>query len=311
MIPRLALVGLCLGPPVPVLAADGLTMPDGARQLAERVSALDSYDLPVGGFSGGAIPIRRFEGRVDRQTWRIDGGSKTTLQVLSPLRDQIVADGYDLLFQCEDRVCGGFDFRFGTEVVPAPDMHVDIRNYRFVSAMRGPDEALSLLVSRSRNGAYVQIIRVSPPVEDAETVAVPTAEDSGRDGPADLPDLAAELVAEGHVVLSDLDFSTGETVLGAGPFASVEQLAAYLRDTPDQRIALVGHTDSTGSLDANVLLSKRRAEAVKDRLVSGYGLAEGRIDAEGMGYLAPVASNLTEQGRTANRRVEAILLSTR
>lgn len=308
MIPRLVLVGLFLGLPVPVLA-DSLIMPDGARQLAERVSPLDSYELPVGGFSGGEIPIRRFEGRVERQTWRIDGGSKTTLQILSPLRDQIVADGYELLFQCEDRVCGGFDFRFGTEVVPAPDMHVDIRNYRFVSATRGPDDALSLLVSRSRNDAYVQIIRVSPPSEVPVPTAVPYAGEAGHGDGADLSELAAALVAQGHVVLSDLDFSTGETVLGAGPFSSLEHLAEYLRDTPDQRIALVGHTDSTGALDANVSLSKQRAEAVKDRLVSSYGLAAGRIDAEGMGYLAPVASNLTEEGRTANRRVEAILLS--
>ena len=48
---------------------------------------------------------------------------------------------------------------------------------------------------------------------------------------------------------------------------------------------------------------------MRARLISEYGIDPARIEAEGMGYLAPVASNLTEAGRQANRRVEAILLS--
>jgi OOP family OmpA-OmpF porin len=74
------------------------------------------------------------------------------------------------------------------------------------------------------------------------------------------------------------------------------------------RVALVGHTDATGSLDANIALSRKRAASVKDRLVRAYGIAVSRLDAEGMGYLAPIASNLTQAGRDANRRVEAVLL---
>ncbi len=61
-------------------------------------------------------------------------------------------------------------------------------------------------------------------------------------------------------------------------------------------------------LDANIALSKRRAGTVRDRLVNEYGVPPGRVAAEGMGYLAPVASNLTPEGRERNRRVEALLL---
>jgi OOP family OmpA-OmpF porin len=287
---------------------DELVLPGGARQLSDRDSKLDSYELPIGAFSQGAIPTRRFEGRIERQTWRIDSGASTTLQVLAPLREQALADGYEMAFQCQDRDCGGFDFRFGIEVVSAPDMHVDIRNYRFFAATRGDSDALTLLVSRSRNGIYLQIVRVAPPDQAALNVER-QPDDPQRGMIGDLSELAERLVAQGHVILSDLDFSTGETTLGPGPFSSLEQLAQYLRSTPDQRIALVGHTDSVGTLESNVSLSRARAQSVMDRLVSGYGLEASRIEAEGMGYLAPVASNLTEQGRTTNRRVEAILLS--
>ncbi|MDU9003070.1 OmpA family protein [Sedimentitalea todarodis] len=277
-----------------------------ARQLSERVSPLDSYELPTGIFADGTIPVRRFEGRVERKTFRINGASATTLQLLTPLREQLESMGYDLIYQCEDRTCGGFDFRFGTEVVPAPDMHVDIRNYRFLSAVLEPDTAISVLVSRSGSAAYIQIIRVSP--SDAQNSIQATTPEASV---ATTEDLALALQRDGHVVLRDLEFDSGAGALLPGPHETLDQLAKYLSDHPDQRIALVGHTDSTGALATNIALSKRRAAAVRTRLIDSLDVDPSRIDAEGNGYLAPVASNLTPQGREANRRVEAILLPAR
>ena len=93
------------------------------------------------------------------------------------------------------------------------------------------------------------------------------------------------------------------------PFDSLQALADYLANAPDLQVALVGHTDSSGPLDVNIALSKRRAGSVLERLVSDYGVARKQLEAQGMGYLAPVASNLTQQGRDANRRVEVIITS--
>ena len=97
--------------------------------------------------------------------------------------------------------------------------------------------------------------------------------------------------------------------LGEGPFPSLDQLASFLNSRPSVRIALVGHTDSVGSLDGNIALSRKRAQSVRRRLVDKFKIDPSRLEAQGMGYLAPVASNLAEAGRDANRRVEAILLS--
>lgn len=283
--------------------AQDLVLMSSARQLSDRTTPLDSYDLPTGGYANGSIPVRHLEGRVERKTFRISGASATTLQLMVPIREQLEAMGYELLFQCEDQTCGGFDFRFGIEVVPAPDMHVDIRNYRFLSAALGPDTAISVLVSRSGDAAYIQTIRVTPTDQkDGEPSPAPRprAEDAG--------DMAAALQSQGHVILQDLSFESGAGTLLPGQQESLDQLAEYLRDHPDQRIALVGHSDATGSLAVNINLSKRRAAAVRDRLIKEYDIEPSRVDAEGMGYLAPIASNLSPEGRETNRRVEAILL---
>ena len=300
---RVCLILMLAG--APAYAVD-LGLPPSARQLADRISPLDSYALPTGAWQDGVVPAQIFEGRVQRQTWRIDSGSITTLQVLAPLRDQITEAGFDVVFDCEDSICGGFDFRFGIEVVPAPDMHVDIRDYRFLSAVRDNAEALSVLVSRSRSAAYIQIIQVAPVGQD------PLAIDTGT-GPSPLPlassdDLIARLTAEGHAILPDLEFQTGADALANGPYASLAALAAFLQQSPDLMIAIVGHTDSVGNLDRNIELSKRRAESVRARMVAELGTAPDQVRAEGMGYLAPVASNLTSEGREANRRVEVVLL---
>ncbi len=298
MIRRVALCLLMLAAPA---AAQDLTMPTGARQISDRTSPLDSYALPTGPFADGAVPTREVEGRVERFTWKLQAGSSTTLQILAPLRDQLVAQGFDIGFECEARACGGFDFRFGIEVVPTPDMYVAIQDYRFLSASRDL-EVLSLLVSRNPPDGYVQMIRVTPVAETAPppVVVEETVETEGG--------LLADLQQNGHVILDDLHFSTGEVNLGEGPFASLALLAGFLGDNPDLRLALVGNTDDTGDLQANISVSTKRAQSVRTRLIEAHGVAPDRIEAEGVGYLAPITSNATPEGRDLNRRVEAVLL---
>ena len=301
-----ALAAVCMAAAPPALALD-LALPKGAEQISDRASALDSYALPTGPFADTGLPVRRMEGRVDRQTWRISGTGLTTLQILAALRAQVQAAGYDIVFECNDVDCGGFDFRFATEVVPAPDMHVDVRNYRFLSAVQGEAEATGILVSRTRNAAYVQIVLVSPGESPAAPVAArPASESVVAEVNADL---GARLIADGHVRLDGLTFATGSDTLSPGEYASLDALAAFAKANPGAVMGLVGHTDAVGALDQNISLSRRRAQSVRARLIDRHGVSAERLQAEGMGYLAPVASNLTPEGREENRRVEVILLS--
>lgn len=287
-------------------AAQELTLPAGAQQLAERVRSLDSYALPVGPHGPDGIATLKLEGRVERLSWRIRGGSRTPLQVLAPLRAQIAEAGYDILLDCDARACGGFDFRFATEVIPAPDMYVANRDYRFLSAVAG-EAGLSLLVSRVSGLIYVQMIRVTPPGEDAPATVAPDVSPVAppvRTG----EDLADALQRNGRAILADLDFATGSDVLGAGPYGSLRALATLMAEQPEMRIVLVGHTDAVGRLADNIALGKRRADAVRRRLADELGLDEARIETAGAGYLAPLTTNATPEGREANRRVEAVLL---
>jgi outer membrane protein OmpA-like peptidoglycan-associated protein len=70
------------------------------------------------------------------------------------------------------------------------------------------------------------------------------------------------------------------------------------------RIRIVGHTDNVGTREANIALSKRRAESGRQYLIRKYGFDQNRIITVGMGPDNPVASNDTEEGRAKNRRIE-------
>lgn len=291
-------------------AAQGLELrlPENAALMREVVTEVGHLDLPTGPTIEGWLPAEPREGHVTEQAWRIEAAQLTTLQILAPLRAQLVADGWEVLLDCATEACGGFDFRRAVAVLPPPEMFVNLGDFRWLSAVKG-EEAVGLMVSRSDAAGFVQVSRVGP-AQAGGTVGAPAAPSLQGTVPVAQGEFGARLEAEGRVVLTDLAFETGSAQLAAGRFASLEALAAYLAANPGRRVALVGHTDSVGSLEANIALSKRRAGSVLERLVADHGAQRGQLAAEGMGYLAPLATNLTPEGREANRRVEVILLST-
>ncbi len=296
----------------PVLAqALALQMPAQARQTAEHISEFDSYELPAGPFAQGAVPAEPLKGRITRRAWRVDSAAANSLQIFDMLRQQLAQAGFDVSFECQADACGGFDFRFGIDVLPAPDMHVDIRDYRYLSARRGDTQAVSLIVSKLRDAAFIQLtlVEMSDLKSDLEPVQVTPAPMLKEAVPTQEMEksLSQKLLSVGHVTLDDLAFASGGSNLEEREYASLQALAAFLAEVEEGVIVLVGHTDTTGAIEANIRLSKRRAQSVRNRLIGSYNVDPARLEAEGNGYLSPIASNLTEAGRKANRRVEAVL----
>lgn len=114
------------------------------------------------------------------------------------------------------------------------------------------------------------------------------------------------LQATGHVEVPGIYFDTGKSVLKPESDAAVGEIAKLLKADPALKVYVVGHTDSIASLDLNAKLSQARAEAVVQALVGTHGIAAGRLIGRGVGPLAPVASNDSEEGRAKNRRVELV-----
>jgi OOP family OmpA-OmpF porin len=108
-------------------------------------------------------------------------------------------------------------------------------------------------------------------------------------------------------VIQGINFKTGSDKLLKGSFVILNRAVKVLKDYPDVRLEISGHTDNVGKADYNRDLSQKRADSVKAYLVS-QGIASDRLEAVGYGMDKPIASNKTKAGRSKNRRTEFNLM---
>ena len=109
--------------------------------------------------------------------------------------------------------------------------------------------------------------------------------------------------AQRTLLLEGVTFETDRARLLPASLATLDRVAQGLRDNPEVRVVIEGHTDSTGSAAHNQALSEARASAVRDYFID-KGIAAHRLTKRGFGGTKPVASNATPEGRARNRRVE-------
>jgi outer membrane protein OmpA-like peptidoglycan-associated protein len=140
----------------------------------------------------------------------------------------------------------------------------------------------------------------------AVTVTIVERKGMVQDVVANADAFASDLETKGHAAVYGIYFDTGQAVLKPESGAALSEIAKLLKAKPDLKVRLVGHTDSVGALDANLKLSQARAEAARAALTGQHGVAGPRLSAHGVGPLAPVATNATEEGRAKNRRVELV-----
>lgn len=110
-----------------------------------------------------------------------------------------------------------------------------------------------------------------------------------------------------HLTLLGVNFQQGKEDLMDAAKSILDQVAVSLIDNPQVRVLIVGYTDSTGSQQFNLNLSRQRAETVKKYLIF-RGVAENRLEAEGRGASEPIGDNSTPEGQSLNRRIEFIRL---
>jgi OOP family OmpA-OmpF porin len=118
--------------------------------------------------------------------------------------------------------------------------------------------------------------------------------------------LTSGLAANGHTVVNGILFDTGKADVKPESSAALDEVVKALKQDPKLKVFVVGHTDNVGAVPANMDLSKRRAAAVVQILMTKYAVAADRLQSYGNGPYAPIATNDSEDGRTLNRRVELV-----
>ena len=122
------------------------------------------------------------------------------------------------------------------------------------------------------------------------------------------PDTRHKLIEEGKFSTTGFLFDFQSADIKPESHAVVKEIANVLKENALIRIKVIGHTSSDGDDNANMELSVKWAAAVKDLLVSEFGLDAARFEWEGKGETQPVADNKTKEGKVLNRRVGFIKL---
>ena len=148
-------------------------------------------------------------------------------------------------------------------------------------------------------------------IEDAKDKCPLVAETingiNDEDGCPDVGAGAVTVEKDAVVIKGIIQFKTGKADLQPASLPLVKQVASTLRAASTLSVEIQGHTDDVGNAAANVKLSKKRAETIRNVLIKA-GVSPTRLVANGYGPKRPIASNKTAAGREKNRRVEFLII---
>lgn len=123
-----------------------------------------------------------------------------------------------------------------------------------------------------------------------------------------LPDTRHKLVNEGRFSTTGILFEVNAATIKPESNGVLKEVADAIKSNAGIRVKIIGHTDSDGSDAANLELSKKRAEAVREALVKDFSIEPAALETDGKGEAQPAGDNKTREGKAQNRRVEFVKL---
>lgn len=255
---------------------------------------------------------------------------RSPLEVLRNFGDVVAEAGGEVVFECKQEKCGGDPtegssggggdmslmnvFFYPEQLEGGLNSHeycalqTDIDDQRYFTA-KMPTAGGAAYVTvhtfvvltrfasgcTAFNGRTIAVVHVlEPDAREKKMVVVDAAK------------ISESLSQQGSISLYGILFDFDQADIKPESRPALDEIAKVLKSDSPLAIIIVGHTDNKGTFEYNIDLSSRRALAVKNELMSQYGISAERLTAAGAGMMAPVASNDSDEGRAKNRRVELV-----
>jgi outer membrane protein OmpA-like peptidoglycan-associated protein len=228
---------------------------------------------------------------------------RSTLEVMRNYEMALAKLGFVESFSCKNEGCGGRAFNL-TVVPYCCGFGGNSSDQRYYAAK----------LDRAEGPAYVSLYVVKNTSVGGETkdrvnvrlVVIETQPMSVGMKVVTADEMRTALQTEGRVAIHSILFAFDSAEIQAQSRPSLDEIGKLLRDQPGLKLLIVGHTDNQGTLDYNLDLSMRRARSVASDVVTQYKIDASRLSGHGVGFLAPIAANTSEEGRGLNRRVELV-----
>lgn len=276
----------------------------GSKIVRYKTQKFDEFKFLLGRVKKRGVPGKSetLEGKTTRVSYEISK-ERSVLEVLRNYEIALKEKGFEILYKCSAKDCGGRAFNH--TVVPYWSGFAE--NYgkqRYFAAKRSDakgDVYVAVYVVRNsstggpkRNLIYAQtdVIEIAKMDVGLEVVKASAMQKA--------------IQQAGHIALYGILFDLDSANIRDGSKPALAEIAKLLKGQPALKLFVVGHTDNQGKLDYNLALSQRRAASVIQHLVTNHKIQAVRLKAHGLGFLAPVATNRSDEGRQKNRRVELV-----
>ncbi|ODA65986.1 putative lipoprotein YiaD precursor [Methyloligella halotolerans] len=290
---------------------------EGSCLIGYEHKSFEAYDLPTGPAlkednrwtTESAIEL---EGEMTRLLY-VAPADRSTLEVYRNYEKALKERGFETLFACSGEECGARPVALGQWVIYPRERAITTSGQFSSMAFTGLKDD-HYLAARSKDGTtYVGLYIAQNnfsyfkqsyrhAIVHLDIVQVAAMEEKMVDAEA----MAKSIAETGKVAVENIYFDFGKATLRPESDAALSEMAKLLTQHPEMSVYIVGHTDSVGAYKANLALSRARAEAVVAALASQHGIDRTRTIPAGVGPLAPVANNGSDDGRAKNRRVELV-----
>jgi len=258
---------------------------EGSVIIKQEVKEFDEQELVVGKVQkDGSVETVKLEGKVTRIDYQ-DPENRSSLERIRNYEQALKKAGFEIKFICNKEECG-------------PEIHRESIGYY------PPERYLTAFLKRKEGNVWVGVFVPAGSWSILRIVEEKPMETNMVKVTSEL--LKENILKDGHAAVYGIYFDTGKSVIKPESDETIKEIATLLKANPSIQVYIVGHTDNDGKLKDNMELSQKRAEAVVNELITKHKIPSTNLEAGGVGPLAPVATNETNEGKEMNRRVEIV-----
>lgn len=244
----------------------------------------------------------KIEGRITRITY-VAPASASTAAIIRSYGEALRKADFKVLFAADEKALGYRYDNWYYKAYPDPQQRrqnlLGFRSTRYLVAKLSRQEGDVYAVAYTAIGGFA--------ARNAPIIQLDVIEVKGLEkGLVTAGGMSNELAKSGRIAIYTLYFDTDKADIKPESEPTLKEIARLIQQDRSLKLYVVGHTDNTGALAHNVDLSQRRAEAIVKTLTLNHGVEAARLRSAGVGPLAPMAPNQTENGRAKNRRVELV-----
>lgn len=294
---------------------------EGSYIIGYEQSSYDQLVLPAGSYNSDQTKTINPEGKVTRILYAAPR-NRSALEIFRNYQQALSKAGFQEIYECNDDNCYKFTWIIH-ENRTALDNRGDLSKHALaydntedekylLTKLQAPDGAIYISVYTALFNATYSSPKIKEELKDRPVTLLQIVEEKAMETGKVLVDaeaMAKNIDRLGSVRLYGIHFDIDKAKIKENSESTLAEIGELLRSNPDLKLAVVGHSDVSGSLTHNKNLSEKRAEAVVNYLKTHFNINKSRLEPYGVGPLAPVASNDTKEGRELNRRVELVKLN--